>query len=48
MLPIGLALIAQDVPFLRRPLARLVAWISDRLMRGRETDRIRPSPPGCE
>jgi hypothetical protein len=30
MIPLGLALIAQDVPFLQRPLARLVAWINDR------------------
>jgi hypothetical protein len=27
MLPLGLVLIAQDVPFLRPPLARLFAWI---------------------
>jgi hypothetical protein len=30
MIPLGLALIAEDVPFLRRPLARLVAWINRR------------------
>ena len=27
MLPLGLVLIAQDVPFLRSPLARLLGWI---------------------
>jgi hypothetical protein len=27
MLPLGLVLIAQDVPFLRPPLARMLAWI---------------------
>ncbi|MGB3864285.1 MAG: hypothetical protein WBA29_01465 [Xanthobacteraceae bacterium] len=27
MLPLGLMLIAQDVPFLRRPIARLLSWM---------------------
>jgi hypothetical protein len=27
MLPLGLVLIAQDVPFLRPPLARVLGWI---------------------
>ena len=27
MLPLGLVLIAQDVPFLRSPMARMLAWI---------------------
>jgi hypothetical protein len=27
MIPLGLALIAQDIPFLRPPLARFLAWI---------------------
>jgi len=27
MLPLGLLLIAQDVPFLQRPLADLIGWI---------------------
>jgi hypothetical protein len=27
MLPLGLILIAQDLPFLRTPMARLLAWI---------------------
>jgi hypothetical protein len=29
-LPIGLLLIAQDVPFLRRPVARFMLWLEDR------------------
>jgi hypothetical protein len=29
-LPIGLLLIAQDVPFLRRPVARMMLWLEDR------------------
>ena len=29
-LPIGLLLIAQDVPFLRRPVARLMLWLEER------------------
>jgi hypothetical protein len=33
MLPLGLVLIAQDIPFLRGPLGRLVAWINDRWRR---------------
>jgi len=39
MIPLGLALIAQDVPFLQRPLARLVAWINDRWRRDRSASR---------
>ena len=27
MLPLGLLLIAQDMPFLQRPLARMLGWI---------------------
>lgn len=27
MLPLGVILVAQDVPFIRPPLARLIAWI---------------------
>ena len=27
MLPLGLLLIAQDLPFLQKPLARLLGWI---------------------
>ena len=29
-LPIGLLLIAQDVPFLRRPVARMMLWLEER------------------
>jgi hypothetical protein len=31
MIPLGLALIALDVPFLRGPLARVLAWINAKL-----------------
>jgi hypothetical protein len=31
MLPLGLALLALDVPFLRRPMARLLAFINGKL-----------------
>ena len=27
MLPLGLVLIAQDVPFLQKPMARMLGWI---------------------
>ncbi len=27
MLPLGVMLLAQDIPFLKRPTARLVAWL---------------------
>ena len=30
MIPLGLVLVAQDVPFLRPPMARLLAWINDK------------------
>jgi hypothetical protein len=30
MVPLGLILIAQDIPFLRKPVARLIAWGIDR------------------
>ena len=30
MVPLGLAVMAQDVPVLRRPLARAVAWVNRR------------------
>lgn len=31
MLPLGLALLAMDLPFLRRPLARFMAFINGKL-----------------
>ncbi len=30
MIPLGLVLIAQDIPFLRAPIARLIAWGIDK------------------
>jgi hypothetical protein len=33
MIPLGLALLAQDVPFLQRPMIRLLNWASDKLER---------------
>ena len=42
MLPLGLVLIAQDVPFLRRPMARMVRWINDRWLRDRNSPRAEP------
>lgn len=33
MLPLGLALLAIDVPFLRRPMARLLAFINGKLVK---------------
>jgi hypothetical protein len=32
MLPLGLLLIAQDVPFLQKPLARMLGWIERKWM----------------
>jgi hypothetical protein len=37
MIPLGLALLAQDVPFLQSPMARLVRWVADKL-EGRKKD----------
>ena len=33
MLPLGMVVLAQDAPWLRRPTARLLAWIEDRFAR---------------
>lgn len=33
MVPLGLLLVAQDVPFLQRPLARLLRWAADRWLK---------------
>jgi hypothetical protein len=45
-LPIGLMLIAQDVPILRRPAARLMLWLENRWMalrkRGERSHRRDP------
>jgi hypothetical protein len=35
LLPIGLLLVAQDVPFLRRPVARMMLWLEDRWLEHR-------------
>ena len=37
MAPLGLVLVAQDVPFLRSPMARMLAWI-DRKWPARENE----------
>ena len=36
MVPLGLALLAQDVPFLQRPMARLLGWVADKLEGGKK------------
>ncbi len=41
MLPIGLLLLAGDIPFLRRPVARLTVWASDRWVQLRQRFRRR-------
>jgi hypothetical protein len=38
-LPIGLLLVAQDVPFLRRPVARLMLWLEQKWRRFRRRFR---------
>ena len=40
MLPLGLMLLASDIPFLRRPMARLAHWSVDRV------ERVRPRRDG--
>jgi len=42
MLPLGLVLIAQDIPFLRRPTARALIWVERRWISRK--NRSRPSP----
>ncbi len=37
MIPLGLLLVAQDVPFLRPPLARLLRWAGDKWLGKRRT-----------
>ena len=39
MVPLGLVLIAQDVPFLQGPLARMLAWGIDKWERHRRSGR---------
>jgi hypothetical protein len=44
MLPLGILLIAQDVPFIRPPLARLIAWIESKWSSRDARDRRRRNP----
>ena len=39
LFPIGLLLIAEDVPFLRRPVARMMLWLEERWVRLRRRYR---------
>ncbi len=41
MLPVGLLLFAQDVPWLQPPLARLLAWVERKLI---ERQRAKSAP----
>lgn len=41
MLPIGLLLLAQDVPFLRRPMRKALAWTERQWMRWKRWRRDR-------
>lgn len=43
MLPLGLMLIAQDIPFLQGPIVRLLAWME---RKWRERQRARGREPG--
>ena len=46
MIPLGLALLALDVPFLRGPLARVLAWINAKLeARGQRLGAQTATPP---
>lgn len=41
MLPLGLLLLAQDVPFLRRPMRRALLWTERRWLRWKRSRRMR-------
>jgi hypothetical protein len=41
MLPLGLVLVARDVPFLQGPMARMLAWIEARWPRDRRSPGAR-------
>jgi hypothetical protein len=41
LLPIGLLLIAQDVPFLKKPVGRAMLWLEDRWRRFKQRRRAR-------
>lgn len=43
MLPLGLLLLAQDLPFLRRPMRRALLWIERRWIRRKARRRRRRS-----
>lgn len=44
MLPIGLLLIAQDVPFLKKPVGRAMLWLEEKWERRKKKKR-RPTTP---
>lgn len=41
MLPLGLLLLAQDLPFLRRPMRRALLWVERRWVRWKRSRRRR-------
>ncbi|GAA0248431.1 hypothetical protein [Rhodanobacter caeni] len=41
MLPLGLLLLAEDLPFLRRPMLRSLLWVERRWLRWRRSRRRR-------
>jgi hypothetical protein len=45
MVPLGLLLLAVDVPVLRRPMISFVLWIEERWHRWRGKPAEKPSPP---
>jgi hypothetical protein len=45
MIPLGLLLVAQDIPFLRGPIARLLAWSVARLDAWKRPPRATQAPP---
>lgn len=42
MIPLGLMLVAQDVPLLRGPMARFMRWLDERWLAARKWRRRRP------
>ena len=41
MLPVGLLLFAQDVPWLQPPLARMLAWVERKLIERQRAKRVK-------
>ena len=41
MLPLGLLLLAQDLPFLRRPMRRALLWVERRWVRWKRSRQRR-------